>query len=344
MVKKETNSSKQGGELTVEETKVYPVEVSNEPKKVGQIIFDARKLKKLDVVEVAEKLRIRRSYLEAIEKSNYETLPCFPYGVGFVRSYADFLGLDGVSLADAYKKETNLKEKNTLRVIDNGDIVNDSTIPSQAYLILSIVAVLLIYFGWLFVNKYYAAPTLEEVEENALTTEIPQTDFSFSVDEVAPAQESEAIQVIDTTNQGKIEDGQITIETGSFDEASLQQQNAPSAPTSATPAVVEPVSASAPVVTEPAKVDEKSPITGKGVEILMKKETWLEVKDGNKLYVSKEFKKGDYYKVPEFPNMILSIGRVEGADVYVNGKLTPVFTNFKKMNVSVDKFLENAEH
>ncbi|MDD4555715.1 MAG: DUF4115 domain-containing protein [Alphaproteobacteria bacterium] len=293
--------------------------------KVGDVISQKRQFQKMDILEVADKLRIRKIYLEAIENNDYETLPAFPYGVGFVRSYADFLGLDGAALADEYKKETNLKEKTNLRVIDNGDIVNDSTIPSQAYLVLSVVAVLLIYFGWVFVNKYYNILPQEVVENEAI-----EQDSLLDTDDVEVQPE---VQVIDMTNQTVIEDSQIIVEAGDFVEESL-------IPFAETPATVE-----APVEEEKgAQEAEKTPLTGEGVEILMTNETWFEAKDGNKLFVSKEFKKGDYYKVPNFPNMIVSIGRPNAAEVYVNGKLTPVFTAYKKMNVSLDKFLETAEH
>ncbi|MFV0626185.1 MAG: RodZ domain-containing protein [Alphaproteobacteria bacterium] len=336
-MKKETKEVKETEGVKVEKNVSQPIEEVTKVIKVGDLISEARKAKKLDISEVSEKLRIRRIYLEAIENNDYETLPSFPYGVGFVRSYADFLGLDGSSLADVYKKETNLKEKTNLRVIDSGDIVNDSTIPSQTYLVLSIVAVLVVYFGWLFINKYYAEAPAVDANEDVLTTEVPQTDFSLSVDEVVTNQEQPELQVIDTTVQNPTESSQITIETGNY-EGTLPQQPAP---TTVAPEVkVEPKAEEVKTKVQ----DSKTKITGQGVEVLIKKETWFEAKDGNKLYVSKEFKQGDYYKVPEFPNMIVSTGRPNSVEVYVNGKLTPVFTPYKKMNVNLDKFLDKAEH
>ena len=42
--------------------------------------------------------------------------------------------------------------------------------------------------------------------------------------------------------------------------------------------------------------------------------------------------------------MIISVGRVDAADVYVNGKLTTVFTANKKTGISVDDLLKSANH
>jgi len=42
--------------------------------------------------------------------------------------------------------------------------------------------------------------------------------------------------------------------------------------------------------------------------------------------------------------MILSAGKYNGVEVYVNGRLTPVIQPNKKMNIALDPFVEAAEH
>ncbi len=44
--------------------------------------------------DIAEELRIRLPYLEAIERGDLSALPGQAYQTGFVRSYAQILGLD----------------------------------------------------------------------------------------------------------------------------------------------------------------------------------------------------------------------------------------------------------
>ncbi len=48
-----------------------------------------------DLRTVAQVLRIRHTYLEAIEKGDFEHLPGTAYAIGFLRTYAEFLGLEG---------------------------------------------------------------------------------------------------------------------------------------------------------------------------------------------------------------------------------------------------------
>ena len=50
-------------------------------------------------------LRIRQCFLEAIETGRLEALPAPVYALGFVRSYAEQLGLDPEEIASRFKKE-----------------------------------------------------------------------------------------------------------------------------------------------------------------------------------------------------------------------------------------------
>ena len=62
------------------------------------------------------------------------------------------------------------------------------------------------------------------------------------------------------------------------------------------------------------------------------------------MYISKVVDNGFVYNVPEKEGMIISVGRVDAADVYVNGKLTTVFTAKKKTGIKVDDVLEEADN
>ena len=64
-----------------------------------------------------------------------------------------------------------------------------------------------------------------------------------------------------------------------------------------------------------------------------------EVKDNEKLYLSKVLQPGDTYKVPEGDGKILSVGKYDGVNVYINGVLSNVIRPQKKMNIYLDKFL-----
>jgi cytoskeleton protein RodZ len=72
---------------------------------VGALLRATRLAKNLDIEEVSAALRIRHIQLRAIEENNLEELPGITYAVGFVRSYAHYLGLNGAEVADRFKAE-----------------------------------------------------------------------------------------------------------------------------------------------------------------------------------------------------------------------------------------------
>ena len=55
--------------------------------------------------DLAPQLHIRQAFLEAIENGRYELLPGPVYAQGFVRAYAESLGLDGEAVAAHFKRE-----------------------------------------------------------------------------------------------------------------------------------------------------------------------------------------------------------------------------------------------
>lgn len=83
-------------------------------KTVGQKLRQAREARSLTLEQVSEAIRIRPLYLQALESGEPEKLPSAVQARGFLRAYADFLGLDTQALlsptseADAEANETAL--------------------------------------------------------------------------------------------------------------------------------------------------------------------------------------------------------------------------------------------
>lgn len=83
------------------------------PKTVGEMLRDARVARNMDLAEVAARTRIPLRHLEAIERSDYSTLPSKTYGIGFVKAYARAVGADEVAIARALREETDRAFKPT---------------------------------------------------------------------------------------------------------------------------------------------------------------------------------------------------------------------------------------
>ena len=72
---------------------------------VGLYLQEAREALGREIDEIALALRIRPAYLQAIEDGRFGDLPGPTYAVGFIRTYADFLGLDGAAVVARFKSE-----------------------------------------------------------------------------------------------------------------------------------------------------------------------------------------------------------------------------------------------
>jgi cytoskeleton protein RodZ len=70
---------------------------------IGEALRERRMALKIDVHEVEETTKIRAKYLRALENEEYNLLPGPAYAMSFLRTYADYLGLDSRDLIDVYK-------------------------------------------------------------------------------------------------------------------------------------------------------------------------------------------------------------------------------------------------
>ena len=73
--------------------------------RIGEVLVTARERAGLDLREIEERTKIRGKYLRAIEAEDWSTLPSDAYAKGFVRTYAELLGLDAEALVDAYRRQ-----------------------------------------------------------------------------------------------------------------------------------------------------------------------------------------------------------------------------------------------
>ena len=72
---------------------------------VGQILKTARTAKNLSYDDVEKGTSIRRIYIEAIENDEYHKAPGEVFVKGIIRTYGNFLGLNGTELVDMYKAQ-----------------------------------------------------------------------------------------------------------------------------------------------------------------------------------------------------------------------------------------------
>ena len=149
------------------------------PLTLGLTLRQARRQKKLKLSSVAKKLCIKEIYLDALEQGHYHIFPALVYGIGFLRSYATFLGLNADEMVDLFYRETTDIKTDTL---DMPQADNPKVIPTTKIIIKSLFLLLLFFLMWSGVQilaykpvplPQLKAPVLQEI---APTPDTPESD------------------------------------------------------------------------------------------------------------------------------------------------------------------------
>ncbi len=117
---------------------------------VGALLRRTRESFSYDLRFVSDSLRIRYVYLDAIERGQYDALPGPTYAVGFVRSYADFLGLNDDDVVRRFKDEVHGIDGT--QHLHFPEPVNEAKVPGGAVLLVSLVLIAAAYGGWHFLS------------------------------------------------------------------------------------------------------------------------------------------------------------------------------------------------
>jgi cytoskeleton protein RodZ len=81
---------------------------------IGSSLRDARLRQELDFPELEQRTKIRPKYLKALEDERFDLLPAPTYIKGFLRSYAEALGLDGQPFVDEYNSRFAVGEEDVV--------------------------------------------------------------------------------------------------------------------------------------------------------------------------------------------------------------------------------------
>ena len=84
---------------------------------IGNSLREARFRQQLEFGELEQATKIRARYLRALEEESFDTLPAQTYVKGFLRTYADYLGLDGQLYVDEYNSRFSAEEEHREPVV-----------------------------------------------------------------------------------------------------------------------------------------------------------------------------------------------------------------------------------
>ena len=138
---------------------------------IGKALQDARVAKNLTLDQAAQETNIRKAYLEAIEQNDFAALQGDVFVKGVMRTYGNYLGLDGAQLVEEYKAASagNRPVKNNNAIRESRDVKVRPTFKSNRdigsgngndhrllFIIIGILALLLAAAGGFY---YYLTQT-----------------------------------------------------------------------------------------------------------------------------------------------------------------------------------------
>lgn len=113
---------------------------------VGELLRNARLAQGEDLTQVADGLKIRRAFIEALENDEFGSLPGTAYGIGFARAYADYLDLDSDEIVELFKAQNRAFNDQTQLVFP--EPMPGSRVPTGLVIVLSVLLIGAAYGGW----------------------------------------------------------------------------------------------------------------------------------------------------------------------------------------------------
>lgn len=276
---------------------------TEEPTTVGRYLQLTRLKQKKTVEGVAKALCIRKIYIKAIEESNFEELPPVPYGIGFVRSYASYLGLNVDRIVQCYKEESMPKKHiNSKQVVKSH---SEEARPNKNQILFGLLGLILLYAAWVFYNYSVKPAELKTEGAEALVVEAAESEkvSGENLPEDSFVSPDESVDDVPAVTDVEI--------TDSVENAEVE-----------------------PVI-------EEQPQPELGMKVKFNGESWMEIRDAEKIYITGIFQKGFEYQVPDKRGLIFSVGKQQNVEVYIDGKLTQITRPQKQTKIELDRFLNH---
>jgi len=125
-------------------------EVRGEPTTVGEMLADARQRAGQELSDVAAALRIRLVYLRALEQGEFAELPGPTYASGFLRSYAEYLGLDTMELLRRFRAEVAGRDRPAELYFPTP--TSEGRAPGGTILLATLIVAAMAYGGWYYLS------------------------------------------------------------------------------------------------------------------------------------------------------------------------------------------------
>lgn len=147
-------------------------------KKFGDLLSAQRKKKRISIEKASRELVIKAMHLEALENEDWQNLPEAAFARGYVKSYAQYLGLDSQYLLALYRREFDESKfpKKTIRKQEKRLFITPVKIINLTF-IIGVIA-FLIYIALQY-SSIFSSPKLNiTAPKNDQTVSVPAIEIS----------------------------------------------------------------------------------------------------------------------------------------------------------------------
>jgi cytoskeletal protein RodZ len=118
---------------------------------IGETLREARMRQRLDITDVEAQTKIRAKYLRALENEDFGMLPGPTFVKSFLRTYAEFLGLDPHLLVEEYRVRYDPRDESELTPFARAPSGRQRRRPPRRPAWLPLVAAVVVILGLLLV-------------------------------------------------------------------------------------------------------------------------------------------------------------------------------------------------
>ena len=143
---------------------------------VGERLRAAREEKGLSLDDVARQTRIPIRHLEHIERGEWDALPAITYSVGFARSYANAVGLDGPAVGAELREQLGGVRRDSAGPAAYYEPADPARVPPRSIIIVALILAVLLVGGYLFWRHQAVgnAPTDAQIADGQTPADQPQ--------------------------------------------------------------------------------------------------------------------------------------------------------------------------
>jgi cytoskeleton protein RodZ len=311
--------------------------VGSDACRAGADLRAARERLGWDLPDVAAMLRIRSTYLEALESGRLSNLPGDVYAIGFLRSYATALGLDVEEVSRRFRAEAGDIPRHSELVFPVP--LPERGLPAGALMLLGLILIGGAYIGWYRLSGEGRLPAETVPPVPARLAALVEAPAPVPVP-VVPSDQRRSAAISVPTPPAPPTDEDI----GLFEprRALADNQRLPPPPPAAAPIEAmrmasipggTATTAIAMPVPQPIRPPDPEPQSATGsparpdgarVVLRFTGDTWVQVRErGGDALVTKVMRAGETYPVPDRSNLILNTGNAGRIAILVDGTEVP---------------------